>query len=75
MYLRLHYNNEGNSSSKQSEHISPEIIKKLVRDFKTHRCALDFEGKFIRKVESDSQQNSVSEYGRVVTQPPTVALL
>ena len=40
-----------NDESNQGEHISPEIIEKLVRDFKTHRCALDFENKFIVKID------------------------
>ena len=36
---------------KLGDRISPEVIKKLVRDFKTHRCALNFEIKFIVKTE------------------------
>ena len=30
------------------EKMSPEIIERMVKDFKCHRCALDFDGKFIR---------------------------
>ena len=35
------------------EKMSPEVIEKMVTAFKTHRCALDFDGKFI-KTESTS---------------------
>ena len=30
------------------EKMSPEIIERMVKDFKCHRRALDFDGKFIR---------------------------
>ena len=49
-YYRLHHG-DSNNESKQGDRISPEVIEKLVRDFKTHRCALDFENKFIVKTE------------------------
>ena len=39
------------NSAQQSEHITPQQIEKMVRDFKTHRCALDFENKFIVRIE------------------------
>ena len=49
-YYRLHHG-DSNNESKQGDRISPEVIEKLVRDFKTHCCALDFENKFIVKTE------------------------
>lgn len=36
------------------ENISPALIERMVKLFKTHRCALDFERKFI-KVESNDK--------------------
>ena len=36
------------------ENISPALIERMVKLFKTHRCALDFERKFI-KVESNDE--------------------
>ena len=52
-YYRLHYTEEGDAA--QGETISPEQIERLVRDFKTHRCAFDFEFKFI--VESADSED------------------
>ena len=62
-YYRLHH---GNESEIQSEQISPQTIEKLVCDFKTHRCALDFENKFIVKTKSDAPESSVLDSGAVV---------
>ena len=43
---------EGNNSQlTQGEKISPDMIEKMVKMFKTHRCALDFEGKYIVKIK------------------------
>ena len=33
-------------------------IEKFKRDFKTHRCALDFDSQFIRKLTMDTNSNS-----------------
>ena len=40
-----------NEKLTQGEKISPEMIEKMVKNFKTHRSALDFEGKYIVKIE------------------------
>lgn len=50
VYYHLAY---GNNKNNVGENISPTLIKSLVKAFKIHRCALDFEGKFI-KVEVDN---------------------
>ena len=45
-------NKEGNNSQlTQGEKKSPDMIEKMVKFFKTHRCALDFEGKYIVKIK------------------------
>ena len=40
-----------NSQLTQGKNISPDMIEKMVKFFKTHRCALDFEGKYIVKIK------------------------
>ena len=53
----------GNRTNVQCEKISPDLIKKLVKLLKMHRCALDFEGKYIiniEKEESSSKSNSAN---------------
>ena len=57
-YSRLANNEENGPEGEEqevtnieSERISPQQIEKMVQDFKTHRCALDFENKFIVKIE------------------------
>ena len=55
-YYCLHYNGDDkNTESQQGEKILPAQMEKPVKDFKTHRCALDFEGKFIIKKEEISK--------------------
>ena len=39
----------------QGERISPQIIERIVKMFKTHRSAIDFEGKYIVKMEQDAE--------------------
>ena len=40
--------------------IDPEMLKKveqMVKDFKVHRCAMDFDGRFCKRVLNDSNDN------------------
>ena len=46
-YHRLAEENE-EAGSNECEHISPQQIEKLVKDCKTHRCAMDFDNKYIK---------------------------
>ena len=54
-YYCLHYNAQEDEIN-DGEQISPQKIERLVKDFKTHRCALDFELNFI--VKSEGRANS-----------------
>ena len=57
-YYHLAYGSDEHNIA-VGEHISPAIIERIVKMFKTHRCALDFEGKFI-KVEVDENEHEIS---------------
>ena len=42
----------------QGEEISPQLIKWMVNQFKMHRCAINFEGNYIVKMEKTDENNS-----------------
>ena len=63
-YYRLQYTEDGDAP--QGETISPQQIERLVKDFKTHRYALDFEFKFI--VESEEGEE-LPGFFRVLCNP------
>ena len=54
-YYCLHYNKQ-EDEIKDGEQISPQKIERLLKDFKTHCCVLDFELNFI--VKSKGRSNS-----------------
>ena len=45
-YYSLAFGDDTNNTT--GEKMSPEVIEKMVTAFKTHRCALNFDGKFIK---------------------------
>ena len=48
-YTCAYYSFEhGDDEKNTDEKISPDIIEKMVTEFKTHRYTLDFDGKFIK---------------------------
>ena len=44
-----------NKNEAQGENISPTLIECMIQNFKTHRCALDFEGRYIVKMMKDRE--------------------
>ena len=50
VYYALAFGN-GKNNAQQCKKILPELIEKMVKSFKIHQSALDFEGKYIIKFE------------------------
>ena len=59
LYYHLRYNKDGKNNRNQGEKIQPQQIEQLVKDFKTHCCALDFEVKFIVKKEKEEKMHQL----------------
>ena len=55
-YYRLEH---GDDEKNTGDKILPDIIEKMVTEFKTDRCALDFYGKFIKAEDTGSICNEL----------------
>jgi hypothetical protein len=52
------HNKAQDSSSRGNEAIMPIKLEQMVKQFKTHRCALDFDYSFCKEVFKDITQAS-----------------
>ncbi len=58
-YHALYEQHSSNVSASESKITAP-LIEKLVKQFKTHRAAIDFDNKFVAAME-DMEEEDVSE--------------